>query len=315
MDISKFQGAQKRILPYVIETPLLQSLQFPNLYLKCENFQWTGSYKPRGAVNAAILKIKPGSGIVARSSGNFAQGISYAGHVLGFQVTVVMPEHAPELKVQGTKKLGAEVIQFGTTHAEGYKKMHELIEQGKGVMIHAFDDPDVIAGQGTVALETLSQLDQIDHFYGPIGGGGLMAGCSTVLKHLSPKTEVIGVEPEGAARLSASLSKGERCSLASTQTLADGLMSPEVGKHNWPLLQQNIDGIEVISDDEIIDAMRILFETFGIVVEPSGAVSFAGYLKQRPEKGNSVCVITGGNVDRKRFLEWIKQSPSSITTV
>lgn len=315
MDIQEFQDARDRISSYVIETPILQSLDFPNLYLKCENFQWTGSYKPRGAVNAAIQKIKPGTGIVARSSGNFAQGIAYAGHVLGFQVTVVMPEHAPELKVRGTKKLGAEVVQFGTTHAEGYQKMHELIEQGKGVMIHAFDDLDVIAGQGSIALETLSQLDQIDYFFGPIGGGGMMAGCSTVLKHLSQKTQVIGVEPEGAARLNVSLGKGERCSLASTHTLADGLLSPEVGKHNWPLLQQNIDGVEVISDSEIIEAMRILFDSFGIVAEPSGAVSFAGYLKQRPEKGKSVCVITGGNVDRQRFLEWVAQSPSSATTV
>lgn len=315
MDIQEFQNARKRISPYVLETPLIQSMDFPNLYLKCENFQWTGSYKPRGAVNAAIQKIEPGMGIVARSSGNFAQGIAYAGHVLGFKVTVVMPEHAPQLKVEGTKKLGADVVQFGTTHKEGYQKVQELIAQGKGMMIHAFDDLDVIAGQGTLALETLSQLDQFEHFFGPIGGGGLMAGCATVLKSLSPSTHVTGVEPEGAARLSASFEKGTRYSLPSTQTIADGLLSPTVGEHNWPLLQRHLDDVVVINEQEIIDAMRILFHTYGIVAEPSGAAAFAGYLKKRPENGKSVCVISGGNVDRQRFIGWVAQSPSSVITV
>ena len=315
MDIQKIKSARKRIASYVVETPLIQSLEFPNLYLKCENFQWTGSYKPRGAINAALRQITAGTGIVARSSGNFAQGIAYAGRVLGFQVTVVMPENAPQLKIDGTKKLGADVVQFGTTHAEGYQKVQELIEQGKGVLIHAFDDSDVIAGQGTIALETLDQLDEVSHFFGPVGGGGLMAGCATAIKSLSVDTEVIAVEPEGAASLNLSLRKGKRESLSSTKTIADGLLSPTVGEHNWPLLERYVDIVISITEDEIIEAMRILFHTFGIVAEPSGAVSFAGYLKERPQNGNVVCVISGGNVDRKRFLEWIALSPSSVTTV
>ena len=314
MNIRLFKEARARIAPYIIETPLVQSLNFPDLYLKCENFQWTRSYKPRGAVNAALQQIKPGTGIVARSSGNFAQGIAYAGNRLGFQVNVVMPEYAPSLKVMGTKALGANVFLHGTTHAEGYEKANALVREGKGVMIHAFDDLDVIAGQGTVALEVFDQLKEPAHFFGPIGGGGIMAGCSCVIKQISNRTQVIGVEPEGAARLTASLEKGKRLELPSTKTIADGLLSPSVGKHNWPLLQQNIDSTVRVSEQEIIEAMKILFDVFGLVTEPSGAVSFAGYLKKRSLDGPAVCVITGGNVDRQRFIEWVSQSTSSAAT-
>jgi len=314
MDILVFEKARERIAPYVLETPLVQSLAFPNLYLKCENFQWTGSYKPRGAVNAALQKVKSGSGIVARSSGNFAQGIAYAGNRLGFQVTVVMPEHAPELKVKGTAALGADVVLYGTTHTEGYEKANALVKEGRGVMIHAFDDPDVIAGQGSIALEVCDQLEDFSHFFGPVGGGGMMGGCSCVLKQERPQVEVIAVEPEGAARLTASLERGERLNLLSTKSIADGLLSPSVGEHNWPLLKENIDTTVKVSENEIVEAMRILFNVYGIVAEPSGAVSFAGYLKKQPLSGSAVCVITGGNVDRQRYLEWIEAPASSATT-
>lgn len=313
MDIRIFNEARQRIHPYIIETPLVQSLHFPGLYLKCENFQWTGSYKPRGAVNAALRQVKAGSGIVARSSGNFAQGIAYAGSRLGFSVNVVMPEHAPALKVKGTETLGATVILYGKTHAEGYEKANELVHAGKGIMIHAFDDPDVIAGQGSVALEVCDRLQEPGYFFCPVGGGGILAGCSCVLKQISSSTNVVGVEPEGAARLAASLKKGARLQLPSTKTIADGLLSPAVGEHNWPLLQKYVDSTTEVSEREIIEAMRILFEVYGIVTEPSGAVSFAGYLKNRPLKGTAVCVITGGNVDRQRFIEWVSASASSAT--
>ncbi|ADI38815.1 Threo-3-hydroxyaspartate ammonia-lyase [Waddlia chondrophila 2032/99] len=305
MNIRLFKEARERIAPYIIETPLIQSLEFPGLYLKCENFQWTCSYKPRGAVNAALQKIQPGVGIVARSSGNFAQGIAYAGNRLGFPVAVVMPEHAPALKVKKTEALGAEVFLHGTTHAEGDEKVAELVCEKERIMIHAFDDPDVIAGQGSVALEVCDQLKKPHFFFGPIGGGGIMAGCSCVIKQISQHTKVIGVEPEGAARLTASLEKGERLHLPSTKTIADGLLSPSVGKHNWPLLKKYIDSTVKVSEQEIIEAMKILFNVFGLVAEPSGAVSFAGFLKKRPLSGSVVCVITGGNVDRQKFLEWL----------
>lgn len=305
MDLAIFKEARERIAPYVVQTPLIRSLEFPNLSLKCENFQITNSFKPRGALNAVIQKMDTSQRLVCRSAGNFAQGMAYAGKKLQHPITVVMPVHAPKVKVERAQRLGAEVILHGTTHDEGYRKVHELVEAGKGEAVSSFDDGDVIAGQGTVALELIEQQSNIDAIFCPVGGGGLMAGCSTVIKLLCPQTKVIGVEPVGSASLHFSLKQGKRSTLEGTHTIADGLLSPCVGEKNWPLLQKNVDEVILVGDDEIIWAMRQLFQIFGIVAEPSGAISFAGYLKSQTNMENAVCVISGGNVDRQRFLQWL----------
>ncbi|MGA8164000.1 MAG: threonine/serine dehydratase [Waddliaceae bacterium] len=318
MDLETFRCAHRRIRRFLHKTPLLPSEELSrrlnckfNVYLKCENFQVTRSFKPRGALNAMIQNPQRLRGFVCRSSGNFGQGMAFAGQKLGISVTVVMAENAAKVKVDNARRLGANVVQVGTTHQEGYRKVKELEQEGAGAAISSFDDPDVIAGQGTVALEVFDELPSLQHFFCPVGGGGLMAGCGAVLKALRPGVEVVAVEPIGAADFFLSFQKRQIESIEQPTTIADGLRTPHVGQYNWPLLIKNTDRVQLVDDDDIIRAMKFLFEQCGMVVEPSGAASLAGLLKTDPSTlaGDIVCVISGGNVDRDHFLRWMNETP------
>lgn len=310
----QIEKAYERIRLWVERTPLIHSEsldlelgQGHKIYLKCENFQVTRSYKPRGALNALLKKKK--IPVVTRSSGNFAQALSWAGAKLGIPVTIVMPENTPHVKVEGTQKWGAEIVKTGPSYKEQYEMVESLLaEKGDGHIISAFNDLDVIEGQGTVALEVVEQHPSFRHFFAPIGGGGLMSGCSSYLKKAASDYEVIGVEPEGAADFYQSLREGSICRIEEAKTIADGLLSPSVGEINWPFLKKNVDDVILVSDKAIIETMKILFKTLGIVTEPSGAASLASLLSAsdwRP-KGDMVFVISGGNVDLGQFLEWVK---------
>ncbi|NGX57440.1 MAG: L-threonine ammonia-lyase [Chlamydiae bacterium] len=314
MNKKDIENCYERIRTRIQRTPLLHSDPLDSrlgkghkIYLKCENFQITRSYKPRGALNA-LLK-KPKVPVVTRSSGNFAQAVSWAGAQLDIPVTIVMPENVSSIKMEGTRKWGAEVVIAGTTYQEQYDKVDELLRQrGEGHSISAFNDLDVIEGQGTVALEVVEQMPAFRHFFAPVGGGGLMSGCATYLKETDPNYEVIGVEPEGAADFFQSRQQGKICRVENADTIADGLRSPSVGEINWPILNRYVDESMVVPDQAIIESMRYLFEEVGLVIEPSGATSLAA-LVAHPEwepKGDMVFVLSGGNVDMKKFMVWMR---------
>lgn len=314
MELDLYKRASVRIAPFTSKTPLLHSELFDDLlglsgvFLKCENFQVTGSFKPRGAFNAIIQKGGHCQNYICRSSGNFAQAMAYAGKKLHCGITVVMPETAPKIKIENTKNHSANVILCGTSHREGYRKVEELVAKSGDIPVSSFDDLDVIAGQGTIALEIHEDLPSVRHFFCPVGGGGLLAGCADALKQLIPEVEVIAAEPEGSPDFSLSFEKGSPVEIRNVNTIADGLRTLKVGNHNWPLLQKNVDSVQLVSDEEIVKAMKLIFDVFGIVVEPSGAVSVAALIKSDPKQltGDVVCILSGGNVDRDKFISMVE---------
>lgn len=309
------QRASLAIRPDVPRTPLLRcfaleqalGLRF-RLFMKCENLHRSRSFKERGATYA--LKRLPAEakarGVVTRSSGNFAQALALAGAREKVAITVVMPTTAPQVKVDGTRLHGATVIQQGTTHAEGLAAVQELVQSRGLSFLPPFDHPDVMVGQGTAALEVVEELPNLRHFYAPIGGGGLMGGCAIALKGINPHIEVVGVEPEGAADFVASMTTGSLQTLDSVTSIADGLLAPKVGEVNWPVLRTLVDRAQLITEEQIVLGMCHIVRALGMIVEPSGAVALAGLLASLLEAhktpaGDTVCLVSGGNVDLKRF--------------
>lgn len=323
LNLQAIRQAADRIKTDIERTPLMRSRALEDLlghsgriFLKCENFQTTRSFKLRGAFNA-LYCLSPEErrrGVVARSSGNFAQALAYAAHRLGVQATVIMPENAPETKMKQTAKYG-KLVLAGTTHAEGEKKAQEIAkEQGK-VLLHAHNHLDVMAGQGTIALEILEELPTLSTFICPIGGGGLLGGCATAFKELHSSCKIIGVEPQGANDCFLSLLAGKRVHLDKTETIADGLRTPMVGALCWEPLRNNVDEVKLVSDQQIITAMKFLYDEMKMVVEPSGAVSVAALMVHQEllsmketdgEKKDAVCVMSGANLDQEQFLGWVR---------
>jgi len=308
------QKAYERIRGHLVETPVLGSPiideklgQGRRVFLKCENFQVTRSYKPRGALNALMQK-KSGPK-AARSSGNFAQALSWAGARLGIPVTIVMPRGTAHIKIDGTKKWGAEIILSEASYEAQHAALADFCQShADATTLSPYDDLDIIAGQGTVAMEALKQIPgEVNHFLAPIGGGGLMGGCSSYIKEMTDNIEVIGVEPEGASDYFQSRIQGKRVTLSDAQTIAEGLRTPCVGEHNWPILNECVDKVLTVTDEEIITAMKYLFDALGIAVEPSGATALAALLKWKP-KGDTLIVISGGNIDAKQFFKLYNQA-------
>ena len=307
------QRASLAIRPQVQRTPLLRcfaleqalGLKF-RLFLKCENMHRSRSFKERGATYA-LKRLSPEAkarGVVTRSSGNFAQALALAGAREKIAITVVMPTTAPQVKVDGTRLHGATVIQHGTTHAEGLAKVQELVQSRGLTFLPPFDHADVMVGQGTAALEVLEELPNLHTFFAPIGGGGLMGGCAIALKGINPNIQVVGVEPEGAADFIASMAAGSLQALDKVSSIADGLLAPQVGDINWPVLRTLVDRTQVITEEQIVVSMCHIARTLGMIVEPSGAVALAGLLasvQAQPPGGDTVCLLSGGNVDLKRF--------------
>lgn len=306
-------SAQEKILPHISKTELIRCHPLEKefklkgrLFLKCENLQKTGSFKSRGAFNAMLnlSKEEKKRGVITRSSGNFAQALAYAGSTLHIPTTIVMPSNAPQIKKDETAKYGAQVLFSDGDHAEQQAIAFEIAKKAKLALLSPFDHLHTIAGAGTIALEIWEALPTIAQYFCPIGGGGLIAGTATAFKALNSAIEVFGIEPIGANDYFLSREAGARCRLDKVETIADGLRAPQVGELTWPLLQRNVDRVKLVSDKEIIQAMRYLYDNMGIVAEPSGAASFAALLNH-PEylkpKTDAVCVISGGNVDKVAF--------------
>ncbi len=311
--IDDIRAAAVRIAPHLHHTPLLGShslseLTGYKLSFKCENLQKTGSFKPRGAVNR-IATLDPEAadrGIITISAGNHAQGVAYAAARLGIKAVVVMPETAVASKVEATRSYGAECILHGDVHS-AFEKLQE-VQQDRGLtLVHPFDDPMLIAGQGTVGLELLEKDGApFDAVVVGVGGGGLIAGVATALSSLAPETRVFGVEPEGAATMTLALAAGSVVRLDDLNTIADGLAPPFVGELNLAVVEHLVESVVRVTDIEIRYAMALLLERMKLLVEPAGAAALAALMNGKipVERGTRVAVIlSGGNVDVQRLAE------------
>jgi threonine ammonia-lyase medium form len=311
--LDEIRAAYERIAPHIHRTPVMRATALgeragARLVLKAELFQKTGSFKPRGALNK-LLRLsdeEKARGVISISAGNHAQGVAYAASILGIAATVVMPEAAVRSKVEATRGYGAEVILHGTGK-DLLPKAQEIQAERGLTFIAPFDDPDVIAGQGTVGLELMEDAPEpLDAVIVPIGGGGLISGVAAAVKGISPITRVIGVEPEGAAVMTKSLRAGGAAHADTLNTIADGLAAPFAGVLNYAHTKALVDDVVLVSDDEIVEAMRLLLERAKLQPEPSGAAAYAALLAGKvtlPPGARVAAIVSGGNVDRARLKE------------
>jgi len=314
------QAAAGRIKGLAVETPLVESPALNErvggrVLLKLETQQRVGAFKFRGAYNRLVQLDgeQKKAGVVAFSSGNHAQGVALAAKLLGIPATIVMPADAPALKVANTKGYGAEVRLYDRL-TESREAIAAEIAGGRGaVVVPAFDDPHIIAGQGTAGLELLDQAKAVgadlDLLVSPVGGGGLMAGISLVMKARSPRTELWGAEPSAYNDFALSLEKGERVTLKPTvRTLCDALESPSTGDITFPILKANLAGAVGLTDPEVAETLRYAFQSLKLVMEPGGSVALAALLTGKIDaRDKTVAVIvSGGNVDPELFARILR---------
>jgi threonine dehydratase len=297
-----------------VRTPLVVSRVHGDdrkLYLKPENLQPIGAFKLRGAYNkiASLSEDERRRGVISYSSGNHAQGVAYAARVLGVKAIIVMPSNAPAIKREATAALGAEIVLVGPASDERMAKAQDLAAQHGYAIVPPYNDEKIIAGQGTIGLEILEDLPDVETVLAPVGGGGMISGIATAIKLTKPSVNVIGVEPELAADAQASLRAGKIVQFAAeqvTQTLADGLRTQSIGPINFEHIRTYVDDIVTVSEDEIREAMRSLAQNPKTVAEPSGAVAIAGFLFHRdqlPKTALNVAVISGGNIEPQMLKE------------
>ncbi|MFD1851542.1 threonine ammonia-lyase [Oceanobacillus bengalensis] len=298
--------AQEKMKGIVHQTPLDYSRTFSDMaenevYLKLENLQKTGSFKVRGSYNKMISlrKNEVENGVVAASAGNHAQGVAYASTMLGIPCTIVMPASAPLSKVQATKGYGANVILQGNTFDDALDYALDVKDKTNTAFIHAFDDEAIIAGQGTVGLEIMEQLPDVEVIICPVGGGGLIAGLAAAVKEKNPAIQVYGVEAKSCPSMAESLNLNKLITVESSPTMADGIAVKRPGQHTFKLVQQYVDDMITVDEMEIAGAMLMLLERNKLLVEGSGAVSLAAMLNHKlPIRDKKVVqVISGGNVD------------------
>jgi len=298
-------------------TPLDRSNTFSRMtggevYLKLECLQRTGSFKIRGAYYT-ISKLKDrikAKGCVTASAGNHAQGVAYAASSAKVKATIVMPEFSSAAKIQATLSYGAELVLHGRTYDEAVKRASEICEERKSVFIHSFDDPRVIAGQGTIGLEMLEDLPDLDVIVVPVGGGGLISGVSIALKNLKPNVKIYGVQASGAPSMARSLKKGEIVELPAVDTIADGIAIKRPSNLTFGITRELVDDVVVVDDDEITHAIFMLLERCKQVVEPAGAVGLAALLSGKIDvKGKKVgIIISGGNINMSLLARIIERS-------
>ena len=304
---SDIQAARVRIAGSVCVTPCPESIPLSEitglrLFCKLENLQRTGSFKERGARNALAL-LAPGQkskGVIAASAGNHALGLAYHGKLLDIPVTVVMPQFAPLVKSSTCRKLGATVVLHGSSYAEAKEHALALAAREGFTYIHGYNDPAIIAGQGTMGLEIAEQVPEVEAVVIPVGGAGLLAGVALALKTLQPKIKIFGVEPEGAAKFAAAEAHGSPVQIQCRTTLADGLAVPDIGSNAFPIARQFLDGLVTVSEDEIALAILRIVELEKAIVEGAGAAGLAACLAGKLPQllGKRVVLpFCGGNID------------------
>jgi len=273
--------------------------------MKCENLQHIGAFKFRGATNAVImLGDDAESGVCTHSSGNHAQALSMAAKNRGVDAYIVMPRTAPKVKVLGVNNQGAEITFCEPTLEAREATAGDIIDRTGAALVHPYDNPNVIAGQGTAALEFFLQAGELDAIVSPVGGGGLMSGTSITTRAMYPETRIFGAEPEGADDAARSLEAGEFLPQTGPDTICDGLLT-SLGEHTWPIIRDHLETIIRVSDEQVIEAMRLILDNLGMVVEPSGAASLAAVLTPEFKSLEGIekvgVILSGGNVDSLPF--------------
>ncbi len=298
------QDARENIKDVVIKTPLLYSPVFSNLsgnqvYLKCENLQVTGAYKIRGALNKirSLSEEEKEKGVVCSSAGNHAQGVAYAATLSHVDSTIVMPETTPYLKVQSTKDFGGNVVLAGSCYDDAFKEACRIEQEKGATFIHPFNDPDIIYGQGTVGLEILEELPNLDAILCPIGGGGLISGVALYAKSINPNIKVIGVQAEGANAMERSFKAGKLTSLDRVDTIAEGIAVKTPGDLTFSYIKEYVDDIITVKDSAIVDSLLVLTEKHKLLAETSGAASLAALKKLNFKNKKVAAIISGGNID------------------
>jgi threonine dehydratase len=329
--LNDIREAQSRLRGVAVRTNLIES-DIPQragardnrqLYLKPENQQPIGAFKLRGAYNkiASLSQEERQRGVITYSSGNHAQGVAYAARALGVKAVIVMPRNAPAMKREATERLGAEVVLVGPGSSERQSKAEELAAQQGYVIVPPYNDERIIAGQGTMGLEILEDMPDVETILAPVGGGGMLSGIATAINLSGSAAKVVGVEPELAGDAQASFRSGRIVEYGAEQassTIADGLRTQSIGAINFELIRRYVDNIVTVSENEIKEAMRFLASNKDTVAEPSGAVAVAGFLfhaNELPKSKLNVAVISGGNIDptmlREMMLE-ITEEPSEV---
>lgn len=305
--IQDIREAQERLKPHIKHTPLLRAEKLEKatgcqLYLKPETLQITGAFKIRGALNKTLSlpREEIANGIIATSSGNHAQGLAYAARMLSVKAILVLPVTTPKIKIANTEALGAEVILFDGDTAARWKRVYEIAEENGYVPVHAFEDPLVMAGQGTIGCEILEDLQDVDTVIIPMGGGGLISGIATAIKETRPSVRVVGAEPALTPKYYHSRLNKQRTTLPLKNTIADGLRISVPGQNPYPIIERYVDEIVLVEDEHIIQGMRALAKDAKLIAEPAAAIGIgallAGAVKVRPDE--KVCVVlTGGNWD------------------
>ena len=315
--LADIEAASKRIRPTARVTPLIE-VRWPDsdatLHLKCENLQPMGAFKIRGALNmlSQLSREELSRGVVTYSSGNHGQAVALAAQKLNAPAVIVMPTTAPKVKVEGAKGFGAEVIFEGTTSLDRQLRAEREAASRGMTIIPPFDHPMIIAGQGTVALEILDALPDVATVLVEVGGGGLISGTSAALKQRKPSIRVVGVEPEGAPKMTRSLAAGKPVTLDKTASIADGLMSIRPGDLTFAHVQKFVDEVVLVPEEAIARAVAWLFRNAKLVVEPSGAITTAAIMLGLghidPSRGPVVAIVSGGNVEPEKYAQYISRS-------
>jgi threonine dehydratase len=313
LDLDSIRRAHERIRPYIHRTPVLTSERLDassgaSLFFKCENFQKVGAFKARGATNAvfALDEETARRGVATHSSGNHAAALARAARLRGIAAHIVMPSNTLKVKVRAVEGYGGRIVFCEPNQQAREETCARVIAETGATMIHPFENEDVMAGQGTLAIELLEEIPDLDLILCPVGGGGVLSGIAVAAKALRPDIKVIATEPAGADDAAQSFREHRRIHQEKKNTIADGLRT-DVGAPNFELIQRYVDDIVTVSDETIVAAMRAIWETMKIIVEPSGAVPYAAILEDRVDcRAKRVgIIVTGGNVDLDA-LPWMK---------
>jgi threonine dehydratase len=300
------EAARRRIREHVFLTPCARSEYFSRAlgceaYFKLENLQMTGSFKERGALNK-LLALTPeerARGIICASAGNHAQGVAYHAGRLNIPATIVMPDASPLIKVTSTRAYGAKVLLFGANFDESLAEARRLEQEGNLVFVHPFDDPAVIAGQGTIGLELMEQNPFLETVIVPIGGGGLIAGVACAMKEVNPRIRIVGVETDAVPKVTASLAAGMPVTVEAGRTIADGIAVRRPGELTFPMIQKYVDEVVTCDDEEISNAILLLLEREKTVAEGAGAITLAAALNRKTKVAGKrvLMLVGGGNID------------------
>lgn len=295
----------------VMSSRTLNSMLKANLYFKCENFQRGGSFKFRGAYNAisSLTGKEKRQGVITHSSGNHAQAVALVASILGIHATIIMPKGAPKNKINATRDYGAKIVFCDNTLKSRIQTVEKLIKEQNLNLIHPYDNDNVINGQGTASYELIKEIENVDIIIVPLGGGGLLSGTALATKHLCPNAQVFGVEPSMADDALRSVEAGYIIPSSYPNTIADGLRT-SLSEKTFKIILNSVDKIETVSEIEIIEAMRFLWQRMKIIVEPSGAVPLAALLAKKIEVSNKKVglILSGGNIDIEPFFQLLEEN-------